>query len=198
MEGSTDCSTDAAGLVSTLYSAHRPQWFSLLDDFCVNEHFLIDADALVFQILGHHLDAPQSLHFNYVLESFLESLRNVNPNFKLVFFESHSEFWKQKNQHSGHLLRTILLDGSHGVPALHFESFWDESWAEYVRDSRPRFIFSADFSGIPGMSDGAETAAKLFRAHILHCLSQGVQTALLSELEFKEDMVWGFRCVPSA
>eukprot|EP00891_Asterochloris_glomerata_P004914 jgi/Astpho2/4914/fgenesh1_pg.00069_%23_46_t len=199
-----DGDVQAQRVVESSFQKLRPSWMNLLDDLGSIDHFIIEGDALLLDLLSSaRLDfahGGQFLQLIWGLEQIIARLAACqNAHFKVVFFEQQRTLW----QHEPSLLLARDLAEHHLRSVLHVEvlsmdSWWSPEWRQYLAEAAPVFILLTDLPG-PQAEQQLSTAQKLMQAASLFHLSHHTaghitQVAFLPELHFQQDVVFGFRC----
>ena len=129
----------SSSILQTSFRPQRPFYVNLLDDLGAGDFFVIDGDALLLDSLccvcrdsRHGL---QMLQLFYLVESFLDSLRNcLNSKFCFVFFKHHKKFWHQSPSYSlaRHVLQQHLKYALGQIVHTDFPSWHSQEWLQYV------------------------------------------------------------------
>ncbi|KAK6533932.1 hypothetical protein TWF281_005275 [Arthrobotrys megalospora] len=189
--------------VSSWYGSLRPLLLDLVGDFAGQELFFIEGDSLCHHIFNDTRIAidngPQVATAIYVLERFLENLRQRGCNFHIVFFEAHKYLcFNQSKTDRDRAWRYILvreavirhleetLSADNAVKVFHYVSLHNSDFEEYLQSWKPYFALAHD---VPGF-DADHKEQHLMQSGILwRLLSKGYNVALLDKIEFKDSKV---------
>ena len=211
MPGAADASAAAAKALQAVaqaaydmeeaFSEQRLAYSNLLVDLGATDIWLLDGDSLLLELIsGDRVDWAHGGQFGQLTaqaEQFLAALARANSDdlsFSIVFFDSNAA---AQPDAGAHLERTVLqrwLPERLGVPVLRFSSWWGEDWARYLRKAHPTLLIMSDLpQAAASASTSTSISAQLYmQAFMLHSGAH-LQVALLPELQFAEDFVYGFR-----
>lgn len=195
----------AAYDVEEAFSEQRLAYSNLLVDLGATDSWLLDGDSLLLELIsGDRVDWAHGGQFGQLTaqaEQFLAALARANSDdlsFSIVFFDSNAA---AQPDAGARLARAVLqrwLPERLGVPVLRFSSWWGKDWASYLREAHPALLIMSDLpqaaaSASAGTSTSISISAQLYmQAFMLHSGAH-LQVALLPEMQFAEDFVYGFR-----
>lgn len=186
----------------------------LLSDLAaMNETFVVEGDSLILETIQHEIvdwsgSSGEYLQVAYLVESFLQELLQRGATFRLVFFRlTEVALWSSMPASRGTrmspqsvlLLRSAVithLQRNTSIPVDVYDDWNCDAFNTFLSEVRPSFalvspctatssadrIISSTDQGIPISLVMAIMSLKIF--------SKSVALAFLSELQFKERMIW--------
>ncbi|CAG8479082.1 3193_t:CDS:2 [Funneliformis caledonium] len=204
------------------YCKCRHKYIDLVGDFGGSELFVIEGDSLLFKFLydpeSDFLDFSQPfcggqfLALTFLVENFLNKLKERKCVFHVVFFDDYQSLWN--NQPVLRIAREIIIDHlksqNTGVPIVNFKNWWSPEWNEYLANRQPLFTLVGDGStehleidvtseeiqhDSPLFGIATKNSLKMtvvFRAFLFHSLHIDLPVALLPGMEFRESRAYAF------
>ncbi|CAG8433434.1 1777_t:CDS:10 [Diversispora eburnea] len=189
----------------------------LVNEFGGSELFLIEGDCLLFDFLydgeRHLLDfnepfvGGQFLALIFLIESFMDRLKQRGCKFHIVFFEAQKEIWNFDPKFR--IAREIVFSHLKSyqnvtkIPFFNFDNWESSEFTEYLKERRPLFIllgdgttenFNIDFDSdvqIPG-EKSIRLASIIWKGLIFDTLHNDLSVALIQGMEFKDSHVKAF------
>ncbi|CAG8787280.1 15237_t:CDS:1, partial [Cetraspora pellucida] len=170
-----------------------------------SELFVVEGDSLLYEFFydskKHFLDfnqpygGGQFLSLTYLVETFLNKLKQRGCVFHLVFFHKHKVIWNFNPKFR--IAREIIIDhlkscqNESKVPIYEFPAWWDSQFDQYIEDRQPLFILSGD--GTNG--DNKEKSMKmsiLSKGLFYYSLHKDLSMALIPGMEFRDSRAQAF------
>ncbi|CAG8659400.1 5203_t:CDS:2, partial [Scutellospora calospora] len=158
------------------YSRLRSRYVDLVGDFGGSELFVIEGDSLLYKFIcdpkrhflnfGELYGGGQFLSLTFLVETFLNKLKQRGCNFHLLFFHEHKGIWNCDPKFR--IAREIIIEhlkscqDESKIPIYEFSSWWNSEFNQYIVDRQPLFILSGDGTNEEGaIEDGTTEDLKI-------------------------------------
>ncbi|CAG8784920.1 2059_t:CDS:2, partial [Gigaspora margarita] len=195
------------------YNKLRSRYVDLIGDFGGSELFVVEGDSLLYEFLcdpeKHFLNfiqpygGGQFLSLTYLVETFLNKLKQRGCVFHLVFFNAHKVIWDCNPKFR--IAREIIIDHLKScqhkskVSIYEFPAWWDPQFDQYIDDRQPLFILSGDGSAEDDIDDskilykeGLRKMSILLKGLFYHSLHKDLSMALIPGMEFRDSRAQAF------
>ncbi|PKY41327.1 P-loop containing nucleoside triphosphate hydrolase protein [Rhizophagus irregularis] len=210
--------------LSEWYRKCRNKYIDLVGDFGGSELFVIDGDSLLFKFLydpetdfldfGLTISGGQYLALTFLVENFLNKLKERECVFHIAFFDVHKSLWN--NRPKLRIAREIIIEhlkSNTKIPVFEFKNWWTEEWKNHLDNMQPLFILTGDgstenleikekdnykdkeidVSSISGIATKKSLKLTIvLRAFIYFSLHMDMPVALLPGMEFKDSRAYAF------
>ncbi|CAG8457686.1 16854_t:CDS:10 [Cetraspora pellucida] len=195
---------DAIEYLNRWYSRLRSRYVDLIGDFGGSELFVVEGDSLLYEFFcdskKHFLDfnqpygGGQFLSLTYLVETFLNKLKQRGCVFHLVFFHKHKVIWNSNPKFR--IAREIIINhlkscqNESKVPIYEFPAWWDSQFDQYIDDRQPLFILSGD--GTNGDKEKSTKISILSKGLFYYSLHKDLSMALIPGMEFRDSRAQAF------
>ncbi|CAG8471575.1 3281_t:CDS:10, partial [Acaulospora morrowiae] len=208
MEESLSAS-DLLQYLNSWYSKTRVEYVDLAGDFGGGGLFVLEGDSLLYNFLfnpeTHLLDfnaafgGGQFLALTFLVETFIDKLKQRECKFHIVFFDTHKAIW---NDPKFRVAREIVL--SHlksyqdvtGISIYEFDDWWGIDFATYIKERQPLFVLLGDGTTenpeIDSINIEKSNASIAWRGLIYHTLHNDLSVALIPGMEFRDSRAKAF------
>ncbi|CAG8644113.1 3471_t:CDS:2, partial [Dentiscutata heterogama] len=199
--------------LNSWYNRLRSRYVDLIGDFGGSELFVLEGDSLLYEFLcdpeSHFLNfiqpygGGQFLSLTYLVETFLNKLKQRGCVFHLVFFHAHKVIWNcdPKFRIAREIIINHLKSCQHEskVPIYEFPAWWDPQFNQYIDDRQPLFILSGDGTTEDGIKEskilskkGQKKMSILLKGLFYHSLHKDLSMALIPGMEFRDSRAQAF------
>ncbi|CAG8509201.1 9142_t:CDS:2 [Acaulospora colombiana] len=202
--------TDFSKYLNSWYSKACVEYVDLAGDFGGSGLFIVEGDSLIFNFLhdpdthlldfGETFGGGQFLALTFLVEKFIDELKQRGCRFHIVVFDAHKAIWNDdpKLRVAREIVLSHLKSYQHvtKVPIYEFDNWWGSEFAEYIEERLPLFILLGDGTTkdleMNSVDVDSSKASIIWRGLIYHTLHNDLSAALIPGMEFRDSRAKAF------